>query len=106
MNITTEINREKLVFVASEAIAKVELSNRPDAKRWIRAIAKAVIEIETNPFITWQPEIKSILILSQRSGEIYRANGTCGCKAFNQPTPMPCYHRALCQLIIRYLEIA
>lgn len=105
MNITTEINREKLALVASEAIAKLENSDRMDAKRWIRAIAKAVVEIENNPFITWQPETKSILILSQQSGEIYTANGICGCKAFNQPTPMPCYHRAIAQLIIRYLEV-
>ena len=105
MNITTEINREKLALVASEAIAKLKDSTRPDAKRWIRAIAKAVIEIENNPFITWQPETRSILILSQRSGEIYTANGTCGCKAYNQPTPMPCYHRAISQLIVRYLEL-
>lgn len=105
MNVTTEINREKLAFVASEAIAKLELSNRTDAKRWIRAIAKAVVEIENNPFITWQPETKSILILSQKTNEIYTANGVCGCKAYKQPTSMPCYHRAICQLVIRYLEI-
>lgn len=105
MNVTTEINREKLALVASEAIAKLELSNRTDAKRWVRAIAKAVVEIENNPFITWQPETRSILILSQKTNEIYTANGTCGCKAFNQPTTMPCYHRAMAKLVIRYLEI-
>lgn len=105
MNITTEINREKLALVASEAIAKLESSDRIDAKRWIRAIAKAVVEIENNPFITWQPETKSILILSQKSGEIYTANGICGCKAFSQPNPMPCYHRAIAQLIVRYLGL-
>ncbi len=33
MKITTEINHEKLALVASEAIAKLEDSTRPDARR-------------------------------------------------------------------------
>lgn len=96
------INQETLTEVASEAIAKINLESQ-DAKRWINAIAKAVVEIENNPFMTWQPEHKSLLILSD-SGNIYTANGTCQCKAYEQG--YPCKHRAAARLIIRYHEKA
>lgn len=102
MNLATEINRDKLAAVAAESIAKLENSNHADAKRWIRAIAKAVVEIERNPYLTFDVASHSLLILSERSGEIYTANGTCGCKAFANGHPR--YHRALARLIVRYLE--
>jgi hypothetical protein len=43
----------------------------------------------------------ALLILSG-SNEIYRANGTCQCKAFSHG--QPCWHRAAARLIERYNE--
>ena len=68
-------------------------------KRWQTAIAKAKGEIETNPFMHFDGD--ALLILSP-SNEIYRANGTCQCKAYMQG--FPCWHRAAARLIQRYLE--
>ena len=101
MNVATEINRETLAEVAAESIAKINPEAK-DAKRWINAIAKATVEMENNPFMTFEPETHSLLILSDRSGQIYTANGTCQCTAFNQG--YPCYHRAAARLIMRYVE--
>lgn len=101
VNVATEINKERLAEVAAESIAKINPA-QSNGKRWINAIAKAVVEIENNPFMTWQADSHSLLILSETSGEIYQANGTCQCKAFNQG--QPCRHRAAARLIQRYLE--
>lgn len=103
MNIATEINREQLAEVAAESIAKIN-PNSKDGKRWINAIAKAVIEIENNPFMSFDVESHSLLMLSETSNAIYTANGTCQCKAFEQG--FPCRHRAACRLIMRLLETA
>jgi hypothetical protein len=81
------------------ATAKAKAAGEPS---WLRAIDKAVAEIESNPFIEFQDN--HLLILSAKSGEIYEANGTCGCQAFRRG--LPCYHRAAARLITRYLELA
>lgn len=101
MNIATEINREILAEIAAESLAAIP-ANHKDARRWVNAIAKAVVEIENNPFMTWQADAKSLLILSEKSGKVYEANGVCQCEAFNQG--YPCYHRAAARLVQRYLE--
>ncbi|MET0466768.1 MAG: SWIM zinc finger family protein [Chitinophagaceae bacterium] len=44
----------------------------------------------------------ALLILSD-SNEIYTANGTCQCKAF-QNGRRPCWHRAAARLVKRYTE--
>jgi hypothetical protein len=100
---STNINRETLAKVAAEAIARIN-PNAENGKRWINAIAKSVVEIENNPFISFDFDSHSLLILSDKSGEIYTANGTCQCKAFAQGKP--CYHRAAARLVVRYLETA
>jgi hypothetical protein len=43
----------------------------------------------------------ALLILSG-SNEIYRANGTCQCKAFSHGHP--CWNRAAARLVKRYME--
>ncbi len=101
MTINTIIDREILAEVAAEAISKAADAPR-DAKRWVNAIAKAVVEIENNPFMTWQSVSKSLLILSERTGNIYTANGVCQCEAYSKG--FPCYHRAAARLVTRYLE--
>ncbi len=102
MNLATQVNKEKLAEVAAEAISKLNPNDKSDV-RWLNAITKALCEIETNPYLTFQPETNSLLILSETSGQIYSANGTCQCKAFEKG--FACYHRALARLIVRYLEI-
>jgi hypothetical protein len=103
MTPATELDRERLAQVAAEAIAKLQNSNAADSKRWINAIARAVAEIENNPFMTYDLDSHSLLILSTESGQIYTANGTCECKAFE--FGKPCHHRAAARLIQRYLEV-
>lgn len=87
MNIFTEIDRALLAQVAAEAISKAADAPR-DARRWVNAIAKAVVEIENNPFMTWQPDSHSLLILSEKSGKIYEANGVCQCEAYLKGFPV------------------
>jgi hypothetical protein len=101
MNVATEINKEILGEIAAESISKIN-PNQPNAKRWINAIAKAVVEIENNPFMTYNHDSHSLLICSETSGEIYTANGTCQCKAF--ANGFPCKHRAASRLIQIYVE--
>lgn len=102
MMIQDRLDKETFAAVVVEAITSVHKSGK-DEVRWIKAIAKAVIEIENNPFLHWQSENNSLLIWSQQSSQIYEANGVCQCKAFS--AGFPCYHRAAARLIMRYREI-
>jgi hypothetical protein len=67
------------------------------SRRWQMAIARAKVELESNPYI--HRDGSALLILSP-SNEIYRANGTCQCKAFAHG--QPCWHRAAARLVERY----
>jgi hypothetical protein len=96
------IDQEILDEVAAESIAKIN-PNQTNGRRWINAIAKAVVEIQNNPFMTWQADSHSLLMLSD-SGNIYTANGTCQCRAYEKG--YPCKHRAAARLIVRYQEKA
>ena len=101
MNLATEVNREILGQIAAESIAKLDPESQ-DGRRWINAIAKATAEIERNPYMTFDPESKSLLMMSETSGKIYQANGTCGCRAFQEG--YPCRHRAAARLMALYVE--
>ena|SRR5688500_17503099 len=101
MNVATEVNQETLKQIASESIAKINPQAK-DASRWINAINKATAEIESNPFLTFDKDTHSLLILSETSGQIYTANGTCECKAYERG--FPCRHRAAARLISIYVE--
>jgi hypothetical protein len=89
-----DLDQDKLGEIAQEAFNKVS-GNR----KWETAIAKAKAQLEENPYIHFDGQ--SLLILSP-SGEIYRANGVCQCKAF--ANHQPCWHRAAARLIQRYNE--
>lgn len=101
MNVATEVNKEVLGQIAAESIAKIDPTTA-NGKRWINAIGKATAEIETNPFMTYEVESHSLLMMSETSNEVYRANGTCQCKAFAQG--FPCRHRAAARLVAIYVE--
>ncbi len=87
------INAERMNEVIAAAF------NQTDSLRWQVAITKAGAEIEENPYMHIDGD--ALLILSD-SNEIYRANGTCQCKAFRNN--QPCWHRAAARLVKRYNE--
>lgn len=69
--------------------------------RWVNAIAKASVKIQTDGvFMDWQ-ENDTLLIWSQGSNEIYEANGVCQCKSFTE-FGNPCWHRAASKIIKNY----
>jgi hypothetical protein len=89
--------------VIADSLSKVEqtVTDAQTKRRWVRAIAKATVEIEQNgDFMTWMEEDKSLLIWSQKSNNIYAANGVCQCRAFEQGSP--CFHRAAARLVRIY----
>jgi len=98
-------NKDRFAQIIADALSKVEqtVTDAQTKKRWINAIAKAVVEIEENGvFMTWQEADKSLLIWSQKSNNIYTANGVCQCRAFEQGSP--CFHRAAARLVRLYME--
>ncbi len=97
-------NKDRFGKVIADSLSKVELTaDAQTKKRWINAIAKATVEIEENGvFMTWQEADKSLLIWSQKSNNIYAANGVCQCRAFEQGSP--CFHRAAARLVRLYME--
>jgi hypothetical protein len=68
--------------------------------RWQTAIARALVELETNPYIE-RGDMHS-LIIGSPSGKCYAANGICQCTAF--AFGQPCWHRAAARLIQRHDE--
>ncbi len=99
-------NKDTFGKVIADALSKVEqtVTDAQTKTRWIRAIAKAVVEIEQNgDFMTWMEADKSLLIWSQKSNNIYAANGVCQCRAFEQGSP--CFHRAAARLVRIYKEM-
>ena len=98
-------NKDRFGKVIADALSKLEqtATDAQTKKRWINAIAKAAAEIEQNGvFMTWQAEDHSLLIWSQKSNQIYSANGVCQCRAFEQG--VPCFHRAAARLVRLYME--
>lgn len=88
------INADKMQQVIQQAFDLVA-GNR----RWEKAIVRAKQEIESNPYMHFDGD--TLLVLSE-SGEIYKANGVCQCKAY--ANGYPCWHRAAARLIERYNE--
>ncbi len=101
MNTFSTINHEVLGQIAAESIAKINPASK-NGQRWINAIAKATVEIESNPYMTYDHDSHSLLMMSDTSSEIYTANGTCQCKAF--ANGFPCRHRAAARLCAIYIE--
>ena len=99
-------NKDRFGKVIADSLSKIEqtMTDAQTKKRWINAIAKAAAEIEQNGvFMTWQNEDHSLLIWSQKSNNIYTANGVCQCRAFEQGSP--CFHRAAARLVRLYMEM-
>lgn len=62
--------------------------------RWIMAIGRAAVELDSNPFIERGDHG---LIIGSPSGKCYAANGICQCTAFTYGNP--CWHRAAARLV-------
>lgn len=84
------------------AITNCETDNQ--AKRWERAIDRAVTEIKENPYLDYDSGKNELLILtSSPSNNIYSANGVCQCLAYKNGKK-PCWHRAAARVWRLYLE--
>lgn len=88
------IDQDRMQQVIQQAFDRVA-GNR----RWEKAIVIAKQQLESNHYMHFDGN--ALLVLSE-SGEIYRANGVCQCKAF--ANSQPCWHRAAARLIKRYNE--
>lgn len=88
------IDQDRMKNVVQQAFDSVA-GNR----RWENAIVRAKQQLESNPYMHFDGD--ALLVLSE-SGEIYRANGACQCKAY--ANGHPCWHRAAARLVERYNE--
>jgi len=84
------LNSTTLQQVADKAI--VDAAAHP---RWIAAIGRALVELDTNPWIE-RGDLHG-LIIGSPSGKCYTSNGVCQCTAFEFKTP--CWHRAAARLV-------
>jgi hypothetical protein len=69
--------------------------------RWLNAINRAVEAVSTNAWIV--TELHASLLITSDSGETYRVNGTCDCRAGQ--LGQPCKHLALRRLMMRADEM-
>jgi hypothetical protein len=90
------LNNDILQQIISKA-----LTDAAAYPRWINAINRAADELANNPYIERDSEHGGLLIGSS-SGNVYIANGTCQCTAFEMNNP--CWHRAAARIVRRYDE--
>jgi hypothetical protein len=84
------LNTTILEQIASKAIA--DAAAHP---RWVTAIGRALVELDTNPWIA-RGELHG-LVIGSPSGNVYAANGTCQCQAYLHG--QACWHRAAARLV-------
>lgn len=89
------INFTTIAAVASKALA--DAANHP---RWINAIGRAVVELNTNPYIERNSD--GGLIIGSQSGNCYCVDTACTCTAAAYGNP--CYHRAMVRLVALHDE--
>lgn len=82
------LNSSTLQAVADKAL--IDAAAHP---RWIVAIGRALVELESNP---WLERGDHGLIIGSPSGAVYSSNGICQCRAFE--FGHPCWHRAAARL--------
>jgi hypothetical protein len=78
-----------------QAVADKAITDAADHPRWIAAIGRALVELDTNPWIE-RGDLHG-LIIGSPSGKCYAANGQCQCIAFTHG--QPCWHRAAARLV-------
>ncbi len=85
--------------IFSAVVEQAKHAAQGDA-RWCAAIDRAAKHLADNPYV--HTDGRALLVLSPQSANIYRANGSCQCRAFE--FGRPCWHRAANRLIERYYE--
>ena len=101
LNTQTELDQNLLGEVVADAVSAATKAGT-NSKRWVNAIARATVELESNPFMTFNHDSNSLIVMSSSSGATYEANGSCQCRAFE--LGQPCWHRAAAKLVINYLD--
>jgi hypothetical protein len=77
-----------------EQIASTAIAQAADYPRWVTAIQRALVELDTNPYLERQA---GHLLIGSSSGQTYAANGVCSCTAFS--FGQACWHRAAARLV-------
>ncbi len=88
-------------FAAVAEKAAHDAANHP---RWLTAIGRAIVELDSNPYVE---RTDHGLLIGSPSGECYAANGVCQCTAYTgilngkrvHAGGLPCYHRAMARLV-------
>lgn len=94
-----KIDYDVLSDVRDAAMAKIAGN-----ERWENAIEAGYDFLVSADVVLYEQETHALLVPSSKgNGQVYRANGTCGCKAFEKR--QPCYHRAASRLVLRMKEI-
>jgi hypothetical protein len=78
-----------------QEVATKAASDAATHPRWLTAIGRALVELDSNPWIE-RGDLHG-LIIGSPSGKCYAANGVCQCKAFEHK--LPCWHRAAARLV-------
>lgn len=81
--------------ILSHVVSKA-LADAVAHPRWVNAINRAVVELDSNPWIERNAEGHG-LIIGSPSGTVYSANGVCQCEAFAHGRA--CWHRAAARLV-------
>jgi hypothetical protein len=84
------LNSSTLQAVADKAL--IDAAAHP---RWVVAIGRALIELESNPYL--ERAAHGGLIIGSSSGQCYSSNGVCQCQAYTYG--QPCWHRACARLV-------
>lgn len=71
--------------------ASHDAANHP---RWLTAIGRAILELDSNPYLE---RTDHGLLIGSPSGNVYAANGVCQCESFK--FGRPCWHRAAARLV-------
>jgi hypothetical protein len=85
-----QLNSSTLQAVADQAL--IDAAAHP---RWVTAIGRALIELDTNPWIA-RGDLHG-LVIGSPSGNLYSANGVCQCLAYQHGNA--CWHRAAARLV-------
>jgi hypothetical protein len=84
------LNPTTLAAVAEKAAH--DAANHP---RWLVALGRAIVELDSNPFL--ERAEHGGLIIGSPSGACYTSNGVCQCPSYN--FGQPCWHRAAARLV-------
>jgi hypothetical protein len=78
-----------------QAVADKALVDAAASPRWVAAIERALIELDSNPFL--ERAEHGGLIIGSPSGACYSSNGVCQCPSYS--FGHACWHRAAARLV-------